>query len=74
MFRIEAEVDKDRRRLLGERLENSNAERSPAIRRLRGTPFQAPEFYRKQGYEVVGRVAEYPPGAAEFVLTKRLGE
>ncbi|MET7615881.1 N-acetyltransferase [Streptomyces sp. NPDC005408] len=146
MFRIEAEVDKDRRRLLGERLESSNAERSPAIRRLRGTPhedevplevwalnsrgavvggltaltwarwlhvdllwvstehrgaglgsrllgeaerlarvereceyarletwdFQAPDFYRKQGYEVVGRVAEYPPGATEFLLTKRL--
>lgn len=38
MFRIEAEVDKDRHRLLGEQLEADNAERSPAIRRLRGTP------------------------------------
>ncbi|AVZ73486.1 N-acetyltransferase [Streptomyces lunaelactis] len=148
MFRMETEVDKDRRMLLGERLENSNMERSPAKGKLRGTPhgdevpleiwafadgspdlaggltaltwgrwlhvdllwvadthrgsglgtrllaeaervareergcgwarletwdFQAPEFYRGRGYEVVGTVEEYPPGATEFILTKRLG-
>lgn len=40
MFHIETEVDNDRRKLLGERLEQNNAERSAAIRVLRGTPHE----------------------------------
>jgi GNAT superfamily N-acetyltransferase len=147
MFRMETEVDKDRRRLLGERLEQNNAERSPAMRVLQGTrhedeeplevwafdetsgelaggltgftwarwlhvdllwisdahrstglgtrllteaersareergcgwarletwDFQAPGFYGRRGYEVVGRMEDYPPGATEFILAKRL--
>lgn len=148
MFRIETEVDKERRAALGERLEAANARRSPAMAALRGSraddevplqvwaldersgeliagldgftwghwlhvgllwvadayrgaglgsgllkraettareergcacarletwDFQAPEFYRRLGYEVVGRVDDYPPGVTEFILTKRLG-
>ncbi|MGW7051819.1 GNAT family N-acetyltransferase [Streptomyces sp. NPDC054887] len=148
MFRIETEVDKERRAVLGERLDDSNAGRSAAMAALRGTPaedevplqvwaldaasgelaagldgftwghwlhvqllwvadahrgaglgsrllaraesaareergcryarletwdFQAPEFYRKLGYEVAGRVEDYPPGVTEYILTKRLG-
>jgi GNAT superfamily N-acetyltransferase len=147
MFRIETEVDRQRRTLLGEMLDRSNAELSPAMRSLRGTghedevplelwavaddgtdalvggltgrtwarwlhvdllwvaptqrgsglgarllhlaeamahergcgwsrletwDFQAPDFYRGRGYEVVGRVDDYPPGATEYILTKRL--
>ncbi|MGW8953361.1 GNAT family N-acetyltransferase [Streptomyces sp. NPDC055709] len=148
MFRFETEVDKDRRVLLGERLEAANAHRSPAMRALAGTPhedevplqvwvvdetsgelaaglagrtwarwlhvdllwvdtphrgaglgsqlltaaerearvgrgcthsrletwdFQAPAFYRRHGYAVVGRVPDYPPGVTEYILTKTLG-
>lgn len=38
MFRLETEVDKDRRLLLGERLHHSNTERSPQLRALLATP------------------------------------
>lgn len=40
MFRFETEVDKERRVLLGERLEAANAHRSPAMRALAGTPHE----------------------------------
>ncbi|WSJ97234.1 GNAT family N-acetyltransferase [Streptomyces sp. NBC_01320] len=144
MFRLETEVDKERRLLLGERLHQSNTECSPELRALLATPaerelplevwamdgdgalaggltgrtwaywlhvdllwvdplhrgsglgsqllaeaervavadrgcarsrletwgFQAPDFYRKRGYEVIGQVDNYPPGVTEFILTK----
>ncbi|GGV52764.1 N-acetyltransferase [Streptomyces longisporoflavus] len=34
--------------------------------------FQAPGFYRNQGYEVVSVIPDYPEGAKEFTLTKKL--
>jgi ribosomal protein S18 acetylase RimI-like enzyme len=34
--------------------------------------FQAPGFYRKLGYEEVGRIPDYPPGQARIFLAKRL--
>jgi GNAT superfamily N-acetyltransferase len=34
--------------------------------------FQAPEFYQKQGFEVVCVIPDYPPGVTEYTLTKRL--
>ncbi|WAU86628.1 GNAT family N-acetyltransferase [Streptomyces sp. Qhu-G9] len=40
--------------------------------RLETWDFQAPDFYRKQGYEVVCVVPDYPPGITEYTLTKRL--
>ncbi|MEV5171512.1 N-acetyltransferase [Streptomyces flaveolus] len=147
MFRIEAEVDKERRELLRSRLWETNTAASPVLAALRGTPderdtplhlwaldtagglagglvghtwttwlhvtylwvdaahrgtglgtrllaeaeriaatdrgcmasrletwdFQAPEFYRRQGYEVVCVIPDYPPGITEYTLTKRLG-
>ncbi|WP_330458301.1 GNAT family N-acetyltransferase [Streptomyces sp. NBC_00820] len=146
MFRIEAEVDKDRRDLLRARLLETNTAASPVLAALRGTPaerqaplhvwalddsgalagglvghtwagwlhvtylwvdaphrgtglgsrllaeaehlartdhactaarletwdFQAPDFYKKQGYDVVCVIPDYPPGLTEFTLTKRL--
>jgi ribosomal protein S18 acetylase RimI-like enzyme len=144
MFRIETEVDKERRDLLRARLRETNTAASPVLRALRGTPgerdvplhvwaldaagelagglvghtwttwlhvtylwvdnrhrgaglgtrlldraehiaretrgctasrletwdFQAPEFYKKQGYEVVCVIPDYPPGITEYTLTK----
>ncbi|MBJ7904909.1 GNAT family N-acetyltransferase [Streptomyces sp. DSM 110735] len=147
MFRIETEVDKDRRALLRARLRDTNTAASPVLAALRGTPearetplhvwalddagalsgglvahtwagwlhithlwvdtahrgtglgtrlltdaenlarttractharletwdFQAPAFYRKQGYEIVCEIPDYPPGVTEYTLTKKLG-
>ncbi|WP_405918500.1 GNAT family N-acetyltransferase [Streptomyces sp. NBC_00728] len=39
--------------------------------RLETWDFQAPDFYRKQGYEVACVIPDYPPGATEYTLTKR---
>lgn len=36
MFRIETEVDKERQALLARRLRDTNTERSPVLRALRG--------------------------------------
>jgi len=146
MFRIETEVDKERRDLLRARLLETNTAASPVLRALRGTPrerevplqvwalddsgdlaggavchtwadwlhvtylwvdgrhrgaglgsrllaeaeriareervcvaarletwdFQAPDFYKKQGYEVVCVIPDYPPGITEYTLIKNL--
>jgi len=34
--------------------------------------FQAPEFYKKHGYQVFGVLDDFPPGHKRFYLTKRL--
>jgi len=34
--------------------------------------FQAPDFYAKRGYQLVGRIDGYPPGHAKLFLQKRL--
>ncbi|WP_369169944.1 GNAT family N-acetyltransferase [Streptomyces sp. R28] len=41
--------------------------------RLETWDFQAPEFYKKRGYDVVCVIPDYPPGITEYTLTKRLG-
>lgn len=34
--------------------------------------FQAPEFYKKQGYEVFGTLENFPPGHQRYFMTKAL--
>ncbi|MEW6438950.1 MAG: GNAT family N-acetyltransferase [Pseudomonadota bacterium] len=34
--------------------------------------FQAPEFYKRFGYNEIGRVADYPPGHSYIWMTKSL--
>lgn len=34
--------------------------------------FQAPEFYQKLGYQIVGRLEDWPPGHQHYFLRKRL--
>ncbi|MEW6269740.1 MAG: GNAT family N-acetyltransferase [Thermodesulfobacteriota bacterium] len=40
--------------------------------RLESYGFQAPDFYRKQGYEVFAVLDDCPPGHAQFFLKRRL--
>ncbi|MCT7352304.1 GNAT family N-acetyltransferase [Streptomyces sp. 15-116A] len=51
----------------------ASTERACTASRLETWDFQAPAFYRKQGYEVVCEIPDYPPGITEYTLTKRLG-
>lgn len=36
--------------------------------------FQALGFYQKQGYEIAGELADFPPGHRRYLLRKRLSE
>lgn len=40
--------------------------------RLETWDFQAPAFYRRQGYDLAGHIPDYPPGVTEFLFIKRL--
>ncbi|MFJ6657894.1 GNAT family N-acetyltransferase [Streptomyces sp. NPDC091377] len=59
--------------LLAEAERIARAERGCRAVRLETWDFQAPDFYRKQGYDVVCVIPDYPPGITEYTLTKRLG-
>jgi GNAT superfamily N-acetyltransferase len=59
-------------RLLAEAERIAREERGCRAARLETWDFQAPEFYKKQGYEVVCVIPDYPPGITEYTLTKRL--
>jgi GNAT superfamily N-acetyltransferase len=58
--------------LLAEAERLAREERGCSSSRLETWDFQAPEFYKKQGYEVVCVIPDYPPGITEYTLTKRL--
>ncbi|MFE9878057.1 GNAT family N-acetyltransferase [Streptomyces sp. NPDC005784] len=61
---------------LGTRLlteaERAATERGCTAARLETWDFQAPDFYRKHGYEVVCVIPDYPPGITEYTMTKRI--
>lgn len=59
-------------RLLDEAEERARADHGCLNSRLETWDFQAPDFYRKRGYEVVGEVPDYPPGVTEYILVKAL--
>ncbi|MEV6169468.1 N-acetyltransferase [Streptomyces sp. NPDC051954] len=59
-------------RLLAEAEHIASAERGCRSVRLETWDFQAPDFYTKQGYDVVCVIPDYPPGITEYTLTKRL--
>lgn len=65
-----------RRQGLGSRLlakaEEIARERGCVGVRLDTVSFQAPDFYRRQGYEEFGRIENYPPGHTRFWFMKRL--
>ncbi|MGA4841418.1 GNAT family N-acetyltransferase [Streptomyces sp. G45] len=60
-------------RILTEAERVAREERGCRRARLETWDFQAPDFYRKFGYEVVCVIPDYPEGATEYTLTKRLG-
>ncbi|MEV0184482.1 N-acetyltransferase [Streptomyces sp. NPDC050625] len=60
-------------RLLAEAERIAHQDRGCRSARLETWDFQAPDFYRKQGYEVVCVIPDYPPGITEYTLTKQLG-
>ncbi|MFF4547519.1 GNAT family N-acetyltransferase [Streptomyces sp. NPDC001435] len=60
-------------RLLAEAERIARQDRGCRSARLETWDFQAPDFYRKQGYEVVCVIPDYPPGITEYTLTKQLG-
>src|SRR3954447_5630620 len=59
-------------RLLTEAERIARTDRACHSSRLETWDFQAPDFYRKQGYEVVCVIPGYPPGITEYTLTKTL--
>ncbi|MEU7648954.1 GNAT family N-acetyltransferase [Streptomyces huasconensis] len=60
-------------RLLAEAERVAREERGCVASRVETWDFQAPGFYRGQGYELVCVIPDYPEGVKEFTLTKRLG-
>lgn len=59
-------------RLLDEAERRAREEHDCGRSRVETWDFQAPDFYRARGYEVAGRVVDYPPGITEFTLVKEL--
>ena len=60
-------------RLLAKAEHLAATERACAASRVETWDFQAPDFYRRRGYEVVCVIPDYPPGITEYTLVKRLG-
>ncbi|WP_432057457.1 GNAT family N-acetyltransferase [Streptomyces sp. bgisy022] len=59
-------------RILAEAERLAVIERGARHARVETWDFQAPDFYRRRGYEVVCAIPDYPPGITEYTLTKPL--
>lgn len=59
-------------RLLAEAERAGRAARDCTRSRVWTWDFQAPEFYKRHGYDVVCVIPDYPPGITEYTLTKDL--
>ncbi|GGX82818.1 N-acetyltransferase [Streptomyces minutiscleroticus] len=59
-------------RLLAQAEQTAREDRDCTAVRLETWDFQAPDFYRGRGYEVVCVIPDYPPGITEYTLTKKL--
>ncbi len=59
-------------RLLAHAEHTARTARACTTARLETWDFQAPDFYKKQGYDVVCVIPDYPPGLTEYTLTKRI--
>ncbi|MGM0898335.1 MAG: GNAT family N-acetyltransferase [Bacillota bacterium] len=60
-------------RLLLEKIEQSAKEKNCRLITLDTFSFQAPEFYKQNGYEVFGLLEDHPRGFNQYFLQKRLG-
>ncbi|MFF6995621.1 GNAT family N-acetyltransferase [Streptomyces sp. NPDC008313] len=58
--------------LLAEAERTARSARGCRGSRVETWDFQAPDFYRGHGYDVVCVIRDYPPGVTEYTLTKRL--
>lgn len=58
--------------LLLDKAEDIARERGCVGSYLGSRTFQAPDFYKRRGYQEIGRVEDFPPGHALVWLTKRL--
>jgi ribosomal protein S18 acetylase RimI-like enzyme len=65
-------VDRGYGKKLLEMAEDFAIERKCKLVKLDTFSFQAPEFYKKQGYEVYGTVENFPEGFNHYYLLKRL--
>ena len=55
------------------RAEELARERGCTASRVETWSFQAPEFYKKQGYRIVGEVPDHPcPGCVDYTLIKNM--
>lgn len=57
--------------LLLQTLENAAREQGATVARVDTLEFEAPDFYRKQGYEIFGIIGDQA-GRRQFFLSKRL--
>jgi len=59
-------------KLLLEKMEQTAKEHGCRLITLDTFSFQAPDFYKRNGYEVFGKLEDHPKGFSQYFLQKRL--